>query len=348
MPRKLFTSLLDPSTKVTEDQLETDVNLLNMEKSILAMNRRHFLGGLAAAGATAAIGATALATPAEAQSATQALLSILNFALNLEYLEANFYLSVSGGAALSPSDTSGTAAGAPGGAVIDGMTPSNLPGTLALDGPTQALAAALAADEVAHIQLLRSAITSNGGSPIAQPAIDYSAGGTVTVATQAQFLAVARQFTAVGNSAYAGAAANFIATPSLLTAAAQILGAEGQHLGAINYLCVLQGIVSPAVDTLDVPPSTSPINFFTATPISTPFYPSQPPVVMTGTPPVAVTPTVFAPTAAANGIQRSVSDVLGIVYGVTTASMNQPPSTGVAKGGFFPSGVNGSAGFLTT
>ena len=54
MPRKLFTSLLSPSTKVTEDQLETDFNLLNMERSILAMNRRNFIGALAAVGATTA------------------------------------------------------------------------------------------------------------------------------------------------------------------------------------------------------------------------------------------------------------------------------------------------------
>ena len=214
-----------------------------MERSILAMNRRSFIGTLAAAGATAAaVGAGAFVPRADAQT-TNPVIDILNFALNLEFLEANLYIAVSGAPALSTTMVNG------------GKAPINVPTGITLDAQTKATAAGLAADETHHISTLIAAIMGQGGTPIAQPAIDYRAGGTVSITTQAQFLAVARQFTAVGNSAYAGAAQFLVSNPSLLSAAAQILGAEGQHLGAINYLCALQGVMSPAVDTLDVPPT---------------------------------------------------------------------------------------------
>ena len=306
MPRKLFTSLLCPSMKVTEDQLETDFNLLNMERQILATNRRNFLGALAAAGATAAtLGVAGFATSAEAQSTAPSITDVLNFALNLEYLEANLYIAVSGQTALSSTDT-GSGAG----------TIMNAPSQLQLDAQTQATAAGLAADELHHIELLRGAITQAGGTPISQPTIDYSMGGKISITTQAQFLAAARQFTAVGNSAYAGAAQFLVSSVPTLQTAAQILGAEGQHLGAVNYLCCLQGVMSPAVDALDFPPIPTNQSYFT---ISSP----------------------TTSTGPALGPSRTTSQVLGIVYGVATASTTTP-QTGVASGGFFPSGVNGN------
>lgn len=303
MPGKLFTSLLCPSMKVTEDQLESDLHIMAMEKQINALNRRRFLGGLAAAGATAAtIGSFGFATSAHAQAAPS-IVDVLNFALNLEYLEANLYIAVSGQAGLSTADTGG------------GPAPLNTPAKLTLDTQTQLTAVGLAMDELHHIELLRGAITEMGGTPIEQPQIDYSAGGTISITTQAQFLAVARQFTAVGNSAYAGAAQFLVSSVSTLTTAAQILGAEAQHLGAVGYLCALQGVMSPTIDTLDYPP-TGPSDIFT------------------------ITPTTDT-TSPAVGPLRTTAQVLGIVYGVTKASTTTP-AAGVTKGGFFPNGVNGS------
>ncbi len=294
MSKKLFPSLLCPADLVSEEQLDTDRRIIAFDRSLQHLNRRGFM----AAFAGAALAATAISgRSAHAQTAAvPPIVDVLNFALNLEYLEANFYAFASTGTGLSTADM-GTGAVAPTGA----------PGKLPLDANTQALAVALALDEKNHVELLRTAITSLGGTPISQPLINYAAMGAVT--SQAQFLTMARQFTAVGNSAYVGSAQLLVSSPSVLTTAAQILGAEGQHGGALNYQCIVQGVTSPAVDAQDVPPTTS--NYFTVLP------------------------------AAALSPARNTSQVLGVVYGASTATTTTP-ATGVTMGAFFPNGVNGN------
>ena len=91
-------------------------------------------------------------TDAEAQTTAPSIADVLNFALNLEYLEANLYIAVSGSSALSTTDTGG------------GPTPLNAPTKLTLDAQTQLTAVGLAMDELHHIELLRSAITEMGGT----------------------------------------------------------------------------------------------------------------------------------------------------------------------------------------
>ena len=313
MPQKLVPSPLCPSEKVTEEQLSTDLAILELDKVVHSVNRRSFFSGLGAlVAATAGVSILASAPKAQAQNTappTSTILEVLNFALNLEYLECNLYLAVSGQTPLT------TYLGA--GAQITG-----LPKALNFDAVTQATAANLALDELHHIELLRVAIFELGGTPINQPVIDYSLGGKMSIATQAQFLAVARQFTAVGNSAYAGGAALLVANPLILTTAAQILGTEGQHLGGLNALCNFQGVVSPAVDSLDYPPS-SPSRFFTLNPTTNP---------------LSADPT----TEPAFGPIRTPQQVLGIVYGVTTPATSPTPPSGITSGGFFPRGVNGA------
>jgi hypothetical protein len=268
----MYSSLLCPTQKVTAEQLETDRGLLEFGRSLQQLNRRNFLSVLTGAAAAGAVGIAGTGT-AKAQAATSTIAAVLNFALNLEYLEANFYSFMSTG---SPISSSVALAGA---GAITGL-PSTKP---TLDATTLALVTALAKDELNHIQLLQGAISSLGGTPIPQPAINFAAKGTIT--NQMQVLIAARQFTALGGSAYAGAAQLLVSSPSVLTTAAQILGAEGQHDGAVNYQCVRQGFVSPAIDAQDV--------------------------------------------------------VLGVVYGVSTATTTTPMA-GVTSGGFFPNGVNGS------
>ena len=244
------------------------------------------------------LGAAALATAGVGTATAQAtvpVVDVLNFALNLEYLEANFYLYASTGTGLSSSLNSN-------GAAVQGA-----PGKLALDANVLAVCQALAADEVNHIAGLRAAVTSLGGTPVAQPAINLSANGPVT--TQAQFLAAARQFTALGGSAYVGGAQLLVSNPGVLTTASQILGAEGQHAGVLAYFCVTQGINSPAIDAQDVPPTAT--NYITVDAVH------------------ALSPL------------RNTSQVLGVAYRQSTAATVTPP-TGVMMGGFFPNGFNGN------
>ena len=317
MPKKLVPSPLCPSEKVTEEQLATDRAVLDLDAVVHPVNRRSFFSSLTALGAAAAAAGFLGATPkARAQAippgatGTEIIIGVLNFALNLEYLEANLYIAVSGGTPLTDLNFQGLGLG--GGAAITG-----LPNKLNLDAVTMATAQNLASDETRHIGVLRAAILELGGTPIDQPVIDYSLGGKMSITTQAQFLAVARQFTRVGIAAFGGAAWLLVSNPLVLTVAGQILGAEAQHLGGINVLCDLQGVVSPKVDAQDYPP-VPPNQYFTLTPNTLP--PTQGPAL---------------------GLQRTPQQILGIVYGVTTATSPITPPTGVSKGGFFPNGVNG-------
>lgn len=291
MSRYQYLSPLCPAETVTEEQLETDRRILAFDRAISHLTRRGFLGAMLSAAAVGAAGTR----QASAQSVTPSITDVLNFALNLEYLEANFYLYASTGVGLSSTLNGG-------GAAVQGA-----PGKLPLDANTLAVCLALAQDEVDHIADLRSAITSLGGAPIAQPLINLAANGAVT--TQAQFLAAARQFTALGGSAYIGSAGLLVSNTNILTTASQILGAEGQHAGALAYLCVAQGVVSPAIDAQDVPPTAS--NYFTVDPTN------------------ALSPA------------RTPQQALGVVYRVSTATTTTP-TAGVTLGGFFPSGVNGT------
>ncbi|MGI4757417.1 MAG: ferritin-like domain-containing protein [Janthinobacterium lividum] len=299
MPKSQVSSLLCPTEKISEEQLITDRNLLAFERTLQRLNRRSFLSAFASAAVVGSFGAIATSSADAQSTATPSVADVLNFALNLEYLEVNFYMIAATGSGL-PAAAMGTAPGA--------LTGS--PGKLPLDATTLALALALAQDEMNHVMLLRSTISSLGGTPIDQPAINLAAKGALT--TQAQFLTSARQLTSLGGSAYAGAAAFLASNPSVLSTASQILGAEGQHQGAVNYQCVRQNIVGaldPQIDAIDVPPSAS--NYFTVLPTNS------------------------------LGQQRTTSQVLGIAYGVSTATTTTA-TAGTTMGGYFPAGLNGN------
>ena len=201
------------------------------------------------------------------------------------------------------------------------ITTSNVtnPPVVTLTGDQLAVATALFMDEAHHIAAIQQAITNLGGTAITEPMIDFSAGGTMpAVTTNIAFFAAARQFTALGNSAYTGAAADLISNPAVLTVAAQILGAEAQHLGVVNYLCATLGITTPSPDKMidgqDVPPSGT-AAIFTIT-----------------SPSLATGPAL--------GISRTPQQVLGVAYGVSTPT-TITPAPGVTSGGFFTNGVNG-------
>ena len=207
-------------------------------------DRRRFMrsAGLAGLGAvgTAAVLGTGVASAATSKKDEEAGgisdSAILNFALNLEYLEANFYSFAVHGIAIPGSLMSGT--GTQGGILGGRQVPFKSKGI-------RQLAQEIAGDELAHVAFLRSAL---GSAAVSQPSIDLvksftaaaQAAGVVPAGTAFDpfasedfFLLGAFIFEDVGVTAYKGAAP-LIQSKTYLDAAAGILSVEAYHAAAIR------------------------------------------------------------------------------------------------------------------
>lgn len=186
---------------------------------------------------------------------------ILNFALNLEYLEAEFYTVATTGRTIEQTgiavDGTGNSGPTTGGNQVSFEANGSVMETT---GMLRAVAEELAYDEQQHVLLLRSAL---GSAAIAKPAINLDALG-VGFANFQQFLAVARVFEDVGVSAYGGAAP-LISDKSILATAARIALTEALHAGNIRLLVSENKIkdASSPVDTLDLAPPPADKNYFT-------------------------------------------------------------------------------------
>jgi hypothetical protein len=234
-----------------ENAVIDELDRMMDQRKHVTLARRKMLTMLGVAGAGAGIaaltGCDGNGTPA-LPTITPSVVDVLNFALNLEYLEASFYLYVSSGTGLSSADM-GTGAGTVTGA------PSKVTFTSSLSGVISSAAQQLALDEKEHVEFLRTTITAVGGTPVSMPNINLSANGAVT--NDATFLAAARQFENVGVSAYGGGAQFLVSSTAALTYAAQILDTEGQHAGLVRQLCIALGVTSAAVDSQDNPPTSA-------------------------------------------------------------------------------------------
>ena len=222
-----------------DDQNTTDTQASD------GLNRRSLMGRFGATAATvmavgAAVtsGAALTSLPAAAQAITDA--DILNFALNLEYVEAQYYSLAFLGKGLAPSDTSDPNGVGNAGYVLGG---SAVPFQTAAIAD---IAEKLVIDEVDHVRFLRRAL---GNAAVAQPNIDLlnsfnglalAAGLVPNAQTQfnpflneVNFLLGAFVFEDVGVTAYAGAAA-LLQNKDYLSAAASILAIEAYHGGTIR------------------------------------------------------------------------------------------------------------------
>jgi hypothetical protein len=207
--------------------------------------RRDFLRSLSvgAAGAVA-FGATALDQSAAPAAQANLDIAILEFALNLEYLEAEFYLRVATGRGLSPSLIGPNPGMVTGGAEV--------PFTSAL---VKAYAQEIAEEEMKHVEFLRAALTALTGSVIGRPALDLSSSFT-TLANAAglgskfnayendmSFLLASYVFEDVGVTAYHGAAP-LLSNKAILDKAAGILAVEAYHAGLIRTVLFATGAKS--------------------------------------------------------------------------------------------------------
>ncbi len=234
-----------------------------MPKSVIpelvaaASNRRSFIKKIGLA--TAAVGALTVAESKPAEAQTSLEVSILNFALNLEYLEAEFYTYAQFGYGIERLGigTSGVANGAnptTGGTTTGGsqVTFSN---NLVF---TPAITNQIGSDERAHVVLLRSFL---GSAAVAKPNINLNALG-FGFGNQADYLKLSRIFEDIGVTAYAGAA-GLLTTPLVITTAARILAAEAEHVSTIRTQIARLNVPTAALDGADIipPPSGSQLQY---------------------------------------------------------------------------------------
>lgn len=299
-------------------------------------DRRDFflrMGGTAFLSGATALGAT---TAAEAQTAAPTDNDILNFALNLEYLEAQFYSFASFGTGLNANLLTGTGA-------RGDVSGTNATGARAVpfdDVVIRQYAREIANDEIAHVRFLRTAL---GNAAVAQPSIDISinpngafsnaarAAGLIAsapagmpqttffdpYANDTNFLLGAFIFEDVGVTAYKGASP-LLTSKVFLEAAAGLLAVEAYHAAIVRTVLFARGTdtraaseaISNARDSLD---GMSDID--------------------QGVAPRGAASNIVPLDNDGLAFSRTTGQVLNIVY------LNR---AAVTQGGFFPAGVNGT------
>ncbi len=181
---------------------------------------------------------------------------ILNFALNLEYLEAEYYLRAAFGRGLDAGDANGVLGPGGGKGIIAG---GEVTGGSQVPFATPIIreyAQEIAIDEENHVKFLRSAL---GPLAVARPAIDIGEAFTIAAqvagiigeddifdpyADENSFLLGAFVFEDVGVTAYNGAA-GAIRDTDILRAAASILAVEAYHAGEVRSLLASRGVNTP-------------------------------------------------------------------------------------------------------
>ena len=269
---------------------------------------------LAAMGVVAASAALPLSGAVAQQAESSTDIDIVNFQLNLEYLEADYYLRGSMGITADQALGGSQGASVKGGRKIQFSNPIR-----------EGMIKNIAGNEMAHVRFAQ-AIT--GSRAIRRPPIDFDAGFAAVAAaagipnfdpfaSEMDFFLGGMLFEDVGISVLKGSARK-LKSLTLRESAAGLLGAEGYHMGAVRSVIYKMGdewrsraaAISNLRDRLDGPQDLD-----------------QPPVKVGDMANIAPTNE--------NGIAfgRTPQHALNIAYG--------KPGPGVMAGGFFPEGVNG-------
>jgi rubrerythrin len=181
-------------------------------------NRRSAMKSLANVSSKIALAMTPLALgslfkKAYGQTASGQILDVLNFALTLEYLEAEFY-------------NRGLAAA--------GLIPA---------GVDRQSFQVIAQHENDHVRFLIQTIMALGGTPVAKPTFDFTAGNgsgsgpfTGVFSNYSLFLAVSQTFEDTGVRAYKGQAANLMSSNEILRAALRIHSVEARHAAHVREM----------------------------------------------------------------------------------------------------------------
>jgi len=284
--------------------------------NMLAISRRQSLGGFAVFGMGALLGPKLGEPLVSAASAAEDITDedIFRFALNLEYMEAEYYLRGATGKGIADADLGSKPGDVVGGKEVDFKHKS-----------IREFTEEVAANELAHVRFYRKTL---GEDAVDRPSIDFEKGFAAVAkgaglpsfdpfANERDFLLGGMLFEDVGVTAYAGAAA-VIKKKEFLKAAAGILAVEAYHMGMARSQLYEMGeearkaanAISDARDKLDGPDDKDQgievdgkANFVPSTPDAIAF-------------------------------TRTPQEVLRIVY-LTDQS-------GVSSGGFYPEGMRGN------
>jgi hypothetical protein len=327
----------------SQETQQLDEIIVNSRRKMLSLGSSA-LAGLVLAG---------VAKATEAQTPALTDTDILNFALNLEYLEANFYNLAVNGVTIDKLPTPITITGT--GTQGTVTTKANFAAVPFSNSTVKAYATETAIEEGKHVSFLRGAL---GASAVAQPAINLvdsfntlaSMAGVMPTfdpfASDAFFLIGAYIFEDVGVTAYHGAAGS-LTVSSNLAAAGGILAVEAYHAG----------LVRTTINALDAGSGTltgitQKISAFRSM-LANPTLPSPAPmtngglkqddqgidnsqkVALNGT--AATYPSTTILDADNNSITfaRTPQQILAIVTGTA-------PTASTHQGVFFPAGLNGT------
>jgi hypothetical protein len=313
-----------------------------------ALSRRQFMAGAGtAAAASLIVGCGGSSTPSTPTTpvtpvtpVTPAVTDadILTFALNLEYLEAEYYLYAATGSGLSATDA-GSGAGTT-------IVPSTTKVAFT-DAYLQQYANEIAQDELNHVRFLRSALSAAGATVQPRPAIDltFFAGlgtaagvsGTFNPFTDENaFLTGAFVFEDVGVTAYLGAAPLITNKTSYLGPAAGILGTEAYHAAEIRT--IIAGNAASSSATAAQTAALTNANLISALRGKISMASGN---MLAAETTLSTSSIVASDSVNAIAFARTTDQVLHIVYGGTAG-------VGIAKGGFFPAGLNGNIKSTTT
>src|SRR3954463_3574231 len=225
-----------------------------MRVSIPKLSRRESLTALAAAG----LCATAGPLPSYAQGADIKDEDIFQFALNLEYMEAEYYLRATTGKGTDAADVGSEAGGVKGGRKV----------AFQHKAVREFVEEELAENELAHVRFYRKTL---GSQAVSRPAIDFEAGFAAAAkgaslpefdpfANDINFLLGGMLFEDVGVTAYAGAAP-VLKKKEFVEAAAGIPAVEAYQMGMARSQLYAMGekahkaanALSDARDKLDGP-----------------------------------------------------------------------------------------------